>query len=76
MASSPGWMTSSRPVVGVLLQVVVQFAVAPLWIALASTEQLEAAGSAVCGLGAVGPRHGRDKSGRTRLERGSSPRRK
>ena len=35
-------MTSSRPVVGVLLQVVVQFAVAQLWIALASTEQLDA----------------------------------
>ena len=71
-ASSLGWMTSSRPVVGVQLEVVVQFAVAPLWITSASTEQLEAILFALRTSGACGSAHGRHEIDRERHERGSS----
>ena len=51
-------MTTFRPVVGMLLHLVMQLAVASLWIMLASTEQLEAMLVALCACGACGTAHG------------------
>ena len=56
--SSPGPQTSSRPLVGVLLELVMQFAVAALWIRFGGTEAVVALLVALGALGPCGPAHG------------------
>ena len=72
MASSPGWMTSSRPVVGTLLELVMQFAAAVIVDRVRGSKQLEAILVALCAAGVCGSAHGRHKKGTARHVRGSS----
>ena len=57
-ASSPAVLTSSRSMVGVLLELVMQYAVAALWIRFNGTEAVVALLVALGALGPCGPAHG------------------